>query len=393
MELPDIFEEWLFVRKRRPRFHPIPDELAGQFRDQIDAFNSRIAEVRKQLLPSRSIDIYADFIDDGRCNAVTGIYNRYGLIGLNKGLILLPLDLFWRMFSHPAFLPNLGDTGEERRCAQHNDGIPIDYDELMAARTKQGRSPYATPPRNAHRRHIAELCVDLIRRFVAMHELVHILHGHVDYLQQTQSIPLMLESTPYGATPPVSRAEFDRQSMELWADWVAASVVLRGFLNKSPAVAAVLPHPRERLFFWCLSLYTLCRGWGFTMDLATLGRGTHPPSAIRFAFLMIGAVQDATTSVPELAGEYRTVVKDAMVEGENGIAFCGGERLTQKDRELLRDPCVMDYHRLLDSHMKNTLAAELTKCAYVALHKNVFPTEKRAWDRTEKRARGRITQQ
>jgi hypothetical protein len=52
---------------------------------------------------------------DGECNAAAGIFRYLGLIGLNKGLILLPLDLFCRMFSHPEVVKNLGNGSDERR--------------------------------------------------------------------------------------------------------------------------------------------------------------------------------------------------------------------------------------------------------------------------------------
>ena len=372
MQTPvEVFDEWLTTFPDYPqRFHPIPDDIAEPFRDQLDVFKSRMDALRKQFLPNRSIDVYLDFIDDGGCNAVASIYKYLGLIGLNKGLVLIPRDLFWRMFSHPGFLPDLGDCGQERRGAQHNDGIPSNYDALVEQRRKANRPIHARPPASSIRRRMAHVCADLVWRFTAMHELVHILHGHWDYLFTAHSLGFIVESMRPTAMPAMSRVALDRQAMEFSADAVAAGVVLRGFLTLSPLVGAYagLSDVRQRLFLWSLSLCTLFRIWDFKIDTTTMHTDSHPPSAVRFAVLFAFVGYEAAVDSTGLTwDEYLHVVKSGQAAAEMGIAYCGGARLKQADLDPLRDPKVKAHRDAIFEHHDEVLYPQLEKRAYVAI--------------------------
>src|SRR5208282_2939798 len=149
---------------------------------------------RPFFIPGRNIEIYADFVDDGTCNAMAGIHNHLGLVGINKGAIMLPFEMFYRMLSHPLVWFGLGEEmPKERRGPQHSEGLPADYDELIDARKKARRSPLPKPPINPTRLAVAQTCIDLAWGFLVNHEIIHILHGHVEYLQKARGIPFILE--------------------------------------------------------------------------------------------------------------------------------------------------------------------------------------------------------
>jgi hypothetical protein len=133
-----IFEEWLAQLQGQlgKRFHPIPAEIAPAFEKQLRAFNRRKGELQKMILPGRSIEVYADFTDDPSCNAVAGIYKSVGLIAMNKGSIMLPVEMFFNMFSHPLVLPEIGWSKRERICPQHRAGLLTDYDDLVSRRLR-----------------------------------------------------------------------------------------------------------------------------------------------------------------------------------------------------------------------------------------------------------------
>jgi len=367
----EVFDEVLAANPDLgPRFHPIPDEIVEPFHDQRAVFKGRMDAIRKQFLPNRSIDVYLDFIDNGECNAVACIHDFLGIIALNKGLILLPQDLFWRMFSHPGFLPKVGDPKGERRGAQHDDGIFDNYDHLVLHRRRANRADHAHPPSSSARRRMAEVCMDLTWRFIAMHELVHIMHGHCDYLANSHAAPFILDAASHLAIPPLSQENLDLQAIEVSADAVAAAVVLRGFLNLSPLVGvyAGLDDARQKLFLWSLTLFTLFRTWDFRIDVASIAQASHPPPAIRFAILMTFVSYDAAVDSFGIGwDEYLAIVKSGQVAAEVGIGYCGGEALRQIDLDLLRDPAIKAHRDALFEHCDTVLFPEFEKRAYVAL--------------------------
>ena len=143
----EIFDEWL-ASLRPPigvRFHPIPADIAHYFEDQRAYFLRRMTAIRPMYLPNRSLDIHLDFSDAGICNARADICQNLGIVMICKGVILLPAEIFNMMFSHPDVLPALGGHNEIRG-PQHNDGLPINYDELVQRRMSAGRNPTATEP-------------------------------------------------------------------------------------------------------------------------------------------------------------------------------------------------------------------------------------------------------
>ncbi len=372
MQTPvEVFDEWLsFDDPPAYRFHPIPDQIAEPFKDQLRIFDRRMSAIKSQFRPGFNIDIYTDFIDDGTCNAAAGIHKLLGLIGLNRGMILLPQDIFRRMFSHPEFLKDVGDRSQERRTAQHSDGMTDDFDVLARIRLAANRPILPTPPKCPARHRMMEVCIDLVWRFVAMHELVHILHGHVDYLQSNSPAAFMIKTTAKSALVVPSRENLDRQSIEYWADAVGASTVLRGFLNHSPLVGsyAGLTDKRQRLFLWSFSLFTLFRIWGFKFDPATMHHESHPPSASRFALLIAGVGYDAVSDYPDISEhDYLKAVKSGQAAAEIGISYLGGDRLTQDDLDAMRDPKVIAHRQLLAEHFDNVLAPKLKQYAYINL--------------------------
>lgn len=172
MQTPvELFDEMLKTDQQgRVRFHPIPSDIAEPFEAQREIFRLRMNALRKQFLPNRSIDVHLDFIDKGTCNAFACVHNSMGFIGLNRGLILQPRDLFFRMFSHPEFLIDIGDRPQERRTAQHNDGVPDNYDDLIELRRNAGRPIHAAPPTSGPRLRMARVCMDLVYRYLAAHD-------------------------------------------------------------------------------------------------------------------------------------------------------------------------------------------------------------------------------
>jgi hypothetical protein len=302
MQTPlEVFDEWLTTlgTPNDPndpppwRFVP-PAEVAPVFELQLDQFKRRLENIEAKVTWKQRILINPNFIDAPSCNAEADVYKSMGMIGLYKGLVLLPIDLFLRMFSHPDFLRSEGNPRNELRSAQHSDGVINDYDALIEKR-KRGRRPlHPIAPRDPTRRRLAGVCADIVWRFIAWHEMVHILHGHVGYLNHKYSRRFSAKAARTITVPPLSPEDLDFQAIELWADSYGAMASLRNLLTvpDSAGAYAAITNDRQRLFLWSLSLFTLFRLLGFEIDPLNLRNSNYPPNPVRFALLADGECAD-----------------------------------------------------------------------------------------------------
>lgn len=365
----EIFEEWLKIQKLKPRFHPIPANIAVPFIDQKNLFKIRTDQLRPMFLPNRAIEIYADFIDDGTCNAVAGIHDGLGLIGITKGGILLPLDTFFRIFSHPDALAEIGNSKSERVGAQHRQGIATNYDSLVKSRKRAGISRLPTAPIDRIRQIVADICIQIALGFLVMHELVHVVHGHVGYVNKTGAFPFMLEVLRPGTSATPSKTDVDRQSIEVWADSKAISVVLNGFLKSGgERLDSIFPEPEHKIFIWSFAMFAVFRIWGLEVDPSDLAGYDHPPTALRLQMAMLSAEANVLIIHPNLKNQFWKIVRRGQLNAEHCIRLLGGRKLRGSDIQGVEDPRCINHRNALLDHMETVLIPELKKYSYVSLH-------------------------
>jgi hypothetical protein len=362
-----IFDEWLDDCANASndigrRFHPIPSEIAAPFDGQIKSFKRRMLQIRDKMLPGREIEIYTDFTGKGWCNAAAWIREDHGLIAIAKGAVLLPLELFCRMLSHPAVLTMVGDPKLERIGPQHAEGLPDNYDELVARRRNANQALLWRNPNCPDRNAVAQLMYDLVQRFVAIHEITHIVYGHIGYLQQRGHVACLLE-IQHSA---VSKANRDLQVMEISADDAAAYTVMNQFVNNPDRhkPGARLPDARTRLFLWSFAMHSLFRLWDFTIDPTDLD-DDHPPTPVRFAVLTGGTWRDVAHTIPEIGDEYADIVIAGGREAEKAIRYCGGTPLRPED--VVDDPRVEAHMNDLFIHHDDVLIHEFMKHAHIKI--------------------------
>lgn len=319
------------------------------------------------FLPNRSIEIHFDYINDGRCNAGAGIHKGVGLIGMNKGAILLPIEMFYKMLSHPEIWPWGGNPKKERRGGRHSEGMPINYDELIHQRKLLGRKAVPQPPVDPTRKIIAECCAEIVWSFLILHETVHICHGHVGYLQRTRNIPAILHVSR--SPSPLSIFDLDFQSLELWADSKAVSVVLRGLLLKthSSDLDSVFQTQMSKIFLWSFAIHSLFRLWGIAIDPSDLTGYTHPPTLLRLELALSAASVEIENEFPDLKGCFWEAIHDGQREAEKGFVYCGAEPITVDDLIGSKDPRVNDHCNALLDHHEKVLIEELKKYTFVSL--------------------------
>jgi hypothetical protein len=361
-----IFDKWCAAHKLPRRFHPIPAELRPIFDEQRVAFDAAVSGIRRLFLPSRDIEIYADFNIDGTCNAAAAIYESMGIIAISKGAIMLPMEMFFRMLSHPSVFQGVGDSCGEQVGMQHREGILTDYNKLARARKKLEPNAPIDPIRCA----LAMVAIQCAWDFVFFHELVHITHGHLGYLKRSRSIPFILENSSSGRFHQLPSDDLDCQAIELWADSKAVTLTLGGFLRSKlgNGLDQFFPEPRHRLFLWSFAVFTLFRLRGIKIDIANM-TGTHPPKAMRFEIAMLSASLDVSDLCPDLETDFWKIIQGGQAEADKGIIACGGNGLLPSDVAGVRHPAAVQRRGELLNHFDNVLKPELTKYSFVTLDK------------------------
>jgi hypothetical protein len=74
-----------------------------------------------------------------------------------------------------------------------------------------------------------------------------------------------------------------------------------------------------------------------------------------------------TRSFPEIGDDYSKIVRDGQAAAEQGIGYCGGQRLREEDVKGIRDPLVASHCDSLMEHYFTVLIPELTQHAYIKL--------------------------
>jgi hypothetical protein len=367
----EIFDEWVINNKLEPRFHPIPPQIAIPFENQRMAFDRRIKILTSMFRDKRNIEIYVDFFDDGTCDAVADIHGCMGLIGVNKGAVLLPVEMFHRMLTHPLVMPGIGDARSERIGPQHREGMPRDYDSLIKDRQKAKRSPFPKRPVDPQRQRVSQNCMEIVWSFVAIHELVHIVHGHIRYIRAVRGLSCVLGGLKSFKTTELSQDDLDFQAIELAADRTAASVVLNTILNKNnaPELHSLFPNPEDKIRLWSFAMYTLFRIWGLEIDPANLRGHTHPPALIRYEMVMANAHIDISRKLPELDDRFVDLVKDGQEEAEKGIVYSGAKRISPEDIVGTHDDRVTSHLNALVNHLDNVISPKLQDYAYIQLNR------------------------
>lgn len=165
--------------------------------------------------------VYVNYIYNERLNAVAAKDTKRGVyyIGINCGIVYLLERLFNTILSNPLIFPNIGEGSKE--AGTHiidkslytsvknfiDNSIPLDYDK----------------PKDELRRALAEYLSLLALGYLVMHELVHIINGHVDYMRATKGLRVFQENSFSYKTPEENLLS---QTLEFDADSVAMSTMV-----------------------------------------------------------------------------------------------------------------------------------------------------------------------
>ncbi len=157
--------------------------------DAVRLYNL-VAELPRTSL--RMPDICVGLIDDPEINAVAFEDGGRYFVGFFRGAAYQIFDVAFRLLSHPEILTSVGDPSREKVRASHLVGLVRNPNQVADARSS-GETLWSQQPVDPVRRACARWLAIRMFRFLALHELGHIRHGHLGYMGSLTGFSVVIE--------------------------------------------------------------------------------------------------------------------------------------------------------------------------------------------------------
>jgi hypothetical protein len=321
-----------------------PDQVTAVLRDIQDRAQDLISAARRDLpaLP----EIHFDFILNSQVNAVAFKESGRYFIGFNAGTLALLRQLIGRLLADGRIFPDIGNAGGERSDLEP---LAVLAPDAMVMLREAGLLRPADPVRQQY----AEFLEDQATMFLVGHELVHIVHGHVDYLNAKRQMQITTELEPSPGSHLI-----ERQALEQDAD--TRSIFSRidslrfTFANPNRVIARWRPdaaHPLDLLRDWAISVNLIFRLFGdIRFNGVPLDAMPYPPMALRRAMcdaMALAAFQQT------FGAEYAQPARDALLlaRHDTDLAFA-----TLLGTEMTSEAISPEYARTIDTHAERLIA-------------------------------------
>jgi hypothetical protein len=285
-------------------------------------------------------------------------------VGLYFGAIQALDGLFCRIFADPRTFPEVGKVELEAE----QPALAAPYIETLT-------NPMLTqrPPQCPERRWWADACTKQALRFLLRHELVHVAHGHVDFLAKQVGLQVVSE-LDWGEVSLESL--FDRQTLEFDADCCAASWWCGVFLDEyfgqagisdpkqitaSEIEAKYLKELGGAFFQWSFSVSALFRLFGDAgFSGQQLRQAAYPPLRLRQTAVLRTALDHVRGRYNwDLANELTPAVGDGLDAAEFSFeCVTGSERSVNGLRDAFGEAGNKHIDAIID-HWKSSLRPRL----------------------------------
>jgi hypothetical protein len=308
------------IRISGEAFEVLASELGGEYslrptRTLEDLFLTQIMErwiedvraIFEERSPSPAdAKLEIGLLKRGTINAAAAIIDGVDVIGINLGTIYIIRELFDKLLSHPAVLPNIGDASlEKERWLCDPSRAVTDWEIDMA----KGRPFCPNDPQRAH--HASRLFLFAID-FIFHHELGHLFNGHVNWLLSTTGFRALPE---VGASAIAGLTSIDRQTLEMDADSFGGLVCTK--IAIGAAIQNRFESKREALSAALFAIFSLFRIFGGS----TIGTGPeilesdHPPAFYRW-YLVEGTIMEIVHKFSLFTREeYADMAADIFIAG------------------------------------------------------------------------------
>lgn len=173
-----------------------------------------------------NLKIYFDYVDSLHINASADKKDNIYYIAINSGAVYLIERLFYTMLSKPKVLDIIGNASSETLKDEVNLLLLIDIRKIIDNKiTLQYPKPSDT-----YRLAVAQFLTASALGFLALHELTHILDGHIDYTRTSHVKDIL--NKKYEDNEPNFR-NILLQTLEFDADSIAISMLINYALASS----------------------------------------------------------------------------------------------------------------------------------------------------------------
>jgi len=260
---------------------------------------SRTAVDRISQYFENSPRIKVAFTRSTKLGAVVSKLDDTYFIGIYSGTAFILYYFFSWMLRCPRVLPEIGDSSKEE-IFKLEDPHLIDFVRLLD--TLYLDDDYNPLPKDPKRAHMVEVMIMHALVFLTLHELGHILRGHMNYKIKSKVQSSFIDSIELNMFSD-DKDGLLSQAMEIDADGFASHyslVKLQGmfeYMQNKNEYSTFKDFP-QLLGTWVFSISTLFRLFGmFKYDTSKLKQYSHPPAGFR-ATGILKEVDDAVLKGP-----------------------------------------------------------------------------------------------
>jgi len=277
-------------------------EDAVELKVMYEEFLDRCTKlVDKHLL--RYVDppkFHLAFLRSTELSAIVGKSGEDYYIGLNFGSILVMSNLFGRVLCSPNILPYIGEISLEENQKIKNPYI-FGLEALLD--NSHNYPDQRSYPIGIERQDWASTLVFYCIQFITLHELGHIMRGHLSYKLSKNEIPIQILA-------PGLLQGLVSQGMELDADYYATFhgtreviSLLKSETMKHKGRQIVKVEAEEMLKLWIFAIHSMNSLYDLVpIQATTLENKSHPPFGMR-TFSILRIIMNALDGRGEFGGD------------------------------------------------------------------------------------------
>jgi hypothetical protein len=306
--------------------------------------------LRRYINPPK---VHVAFLESPTLGAVVILDKQTGdyFIGLYFGSVVVLRAFFATLLTSPKVLPWLGDVKMEDAVKMDNLFLTnmIDVLEFLFAYPEK-----RVRPNDGMRTNIAQHMTSYAMQFLVMHELGHIVRGHIAHqvskIKGSGTGNMFIDSTAEELTAE-KQVNLEKQALEFDADvfaafhGVAASYQLAGSIDSK--------EKKQALQVWVSSIYSLFRLMSSKRSNTTdLINYTHPPAGLRMIMSLDLAGGQMQNLGEEIFGRKATkeeiseIINNCMRNVEEGIVDISSDLdLTLKDYTIMYSAAAAEVHK------------------------------------------------
>lgn len=219
------------------------------------------------------------WIEDRSLNAFADTWRGRSVVRINLGTAEVLIDFFSAALSSARILPQIGDTEVEEYFW---DELEIDPSGVPA---RSGAVPRRTP-RDPDRRRWAFLLTQLALEFTVLHELSHIVAGHLLFKRARLGLRSPTRARPVSPRP--SGSLETQRLLELDADAYALNLFMTNLLSRRVSATPIPADGSDKELYLMTSLalnayFALTSPEAFGVDHTAK---THPDPSLRLLFVV-----------------------------------------------------------------------------------------------------------